>query len=243
MSTLKKVLVGLLVLVGLVVIAIVILAFSFVQGMKGDSEEEKKVRQQAEQYVREHFEAGTTSIYDVLYDNMGNFHFEYAAKVQHETYGTNFLVYLDEDTGQMVDTFIEEKWRNDAEKAIQPYINEKLGESLTSEEMAPIANGDDWDEIQEQLKGKIELYVTFDEHAVAELNVDPNNLVSYNELNIYPDLIRLTIWRDKQDEDERIFNEIITTIQAEGIVQHGNFQVEYIQSGEQLVEETWEKQF
>jgi len=243
MSTLKKVLVGLLIFVGLGVIAIVILAFSFVQGMKGDPKEEEKVRQQAEQYVREHFEAGTTSIYDVLYDNMGNFNFEYAAKVHHETYGTNFLVYLDEDTGEMADTFIEEKWRDDAEKAIQPYINEKLGESLTSKEMAPITNGDDWDEIQKQLKGKIELYVTFDEHAVSELHVDPNNLVSYNELNVFPDSIRLTIWRDKQDEDERIFNEIITTIQAEGIVQHGDFQVEYIQSGEQLAEGTWEKKF
>ena len=60
---------------------------------------------------------------------------------------------------------------------------------------------------------------------------------------MFPDSIRLTIWRDKQDEDERIFNEIITTIRAEGIVQHGDFQVEYIQSGEQLAEGIWEKRF
>ena len=243
MSTLKKVLLGLLIFVGLGVVTLAILAFSFGEAMKSDAKEEEKVRQQAERYLRENFEAGTTSIYDVLFDNMGNFDFEYAAKVHHENYGTNFLVYHDEATGQMVDTFIADKWRDDAEKAIQPYINEMLGESLTSQEMQPIVNGDDWDEIREQLRGKIELYVIFDEHAVAELNVDRNNPVSYNEMNISPDLISLTIWRDKQDDDERKFNDIITTIQTEGIVQHGDFQVEYIQSAEQQVEMPWRKSF
>jgi len=44
MSTLKKVLFGFLIFIGLGIIVIAILAFSFVQAMKADPEEEKKVR-------------------------------------------------------------------------------------------------------------------------------------------------------------------------------------------------------
>ena len=242
MSTSKKVLLGLLIFVGLGVLTIAILAFSFVQAMKSDAKEEEKVRQQAEQYLREHFEAGTTSIYDVLFDNMGNFDFEYAAKVHHENYGTNFLVYHDEDTGQMVDTFISDKWRDDAEKAIQPYINEMLGESLTLKDREPIIDSDDWDEIEAFMKGKVEINVLFDDRIGKELDVDPNNPVSYAELGASPDIIIITIPRKKQANDEAIFNEIIQSIQGEGIV-HGNIRFEYIDMGVPLEEESWEKSF
>ena len=242
MSTLKKVLVGLLIFVGLGVIASVILAFSFVQGMKGDPEEEEKVRQQAEQYLREHFEAGTTSVYDAVYDNMGNSNFEYAANVHHEKYGTNFLVYFDEETGQMMDTFIAHKWRDDAEKAIQPYINEKLGESLTLKDREPIIDSNDWDEIEAFMKGKVEINVLFDDRIGKELDVDPNNPVSYAELGASPDIIIITIPRKKQANDDAIFNEIIQSIQGEGIV-HGNIRFEYIDLGVPLEEEPWERSF
>jgi len=242
MSTLKKVLFGLLIFVGIGVIAIAILAFSFDQAMKGDPDEEEKVRQQAEQYLREHFEAGTTSVYDAVYDNMGNSNFEYAANVHHEKYGTNFLVYFDEETGQMMDTFIAHKWRDDAEKAIQPYINEKLGESLTLKDREPIIDSNDWDEIEAFMKGKVEISVLFDDRIGKELDVDPNNPVSYAELGASPDIIIITIPRKKQANDDAIFNEIIQSIQGEGIV-HGNIRFEYIDLGVPLEEEPWERSF
>ena len=242
MSTLKKVLFGLLIFVGIGVIAIAILAFSFVQAMKSDPDEEEKVRQQAEQYLREHFEAGTTSVYDAVYDNMGNSNFEYAANVHHEKYGTNFLVYFDEETGQMMDTFIAHKWRDDAEKAIQPYINEKLGESLTLKDREPIIDSNDWDEIEAFMKGKVEINVLFDDRIGKEFDVDPNNPVSYAELGASPDIIIITIPRKKQANEDAIFNEIIQSIQGEGIV-HGNIRFEYIDLGVPLEEEPWERSF
>ncbi|WP_286184817.1 hypothetical protein [Bacillus sp. SD075] len=45
--------------------------FSFTQSMKADPDEEKKVLDQAERYLEKTFDEGT-EIYDVLYDNMGN---------------------------------------------------------------------------------------------------------------------------------------------------------------------------
>ena len=243
MSRLKKILIGLLIFVGGIAVAGGVIFFLFVQEMKGDPKEEEKVRQQAEQYVREHFEAGTTSVYDVFYDNMGNFgYFEYAANVHHEEYGTNFLVYFDKEKGQMVDTFISAKWRDEAEKAIQPYINEKLGESLTLRDMEPIIHSDDWDEIEAFMKGKIELNVLFDDGIGKELDVDPNNPVSYTELGASPDIIIVTIPRKKQASDEAIFNDIIQSLQDDGILKHGNIRFEYYDMGVPL-EEDVEKSF
>ena len=243
MSTLKKVLLGLLIFVGSIAIVIAILAFSFVQAMKGDPDEEEKVRKQAEQYVREHFEAGTATVYDAFYDNMGNFDFEYAAGVYNEKYGTDFLVYFDEETEQMTDTFISDKWRDDAEKAIQPYINERLGESLTLKDMEPIIDSDDWDEIEAFMKGKIELSVIFDDKIGKKFGVDLNNPVSYMEAGASPDIIIVTIPRKKQADDEEIFNDIIRALQEDGIIKHGNIRFEYYDMGVPLEEENWERSF
>ncbi|MFE3975258.1 MULTISPECIES: hypothetical protein [unclassified Peribacillus] len=88
---------------------VVILVFSFTKSMKADPEEEKKVRIQAERYLVKNFE-DKTEIYDVLYNNMGNCnYFEYATKVKHKKYGTKFLVYFNDETGEMEDTFLSEK--------------------------------------------------------------------------------------------------------------------------------------
>ncbi|MFE4706060.1 hypothetical protein [Peribacillus simplex] len=94
MSKTKKILLILLGIFSIIVAGVVILVFSFTQSMKADPAEEKKVRDQAERYLGKTFDDGT-EIYDVLYDNMGNRgYFEYAAKVKHEKYDTQFLVFF-----------------------------------------------------------------------------------------------------------------------------------------------------
>lgn len=243
MRILKKVFLGLLIFVGLGVLAVVILAFSFNQAMKSDADEEAKIRDSAEQYIIEHFE-DEVIVYDVLYDNMDNFSgFEYAAKARHETFGTTFLIYRNEETGQLIDTFINDKWEDDAETSIKPYIEEKLGPALTSQESEPIVDGDNWDEIEEQMKGKLEIFVWFDEQVVEEANVDVNNPISYNEVGVAPSLISITIPRNKQTDDDRIFDELIDSFKTDGIFRHGLLRVEYIDMGVPLEEENWEKSF
>lgn len=68
-------------ILGVILIGIGILVVLFLLEMKPDKDKEEKVRIQAEQYLKEHFN-DNFEIYDTLYDNMGNFSFEYAAKVR-----------------------------------------------------------------------------------------------------------------------------------------------------------------
>ncbi len=52
-----------------------------------------------------HYNESEFEIYDVLYDNMGNYTlFDYAAKVRNLNTGEEFLVYYNEQAGQMEDT-------------------------------------------------------------------------------------------------------------------------------------------
>ncbi|MUK90638.1 hypothetical protein GMD78_19975 [Ornithinibacillus sp. L9] len=67
--------------------------------------EEEKVIEQAEEYLEGNYEINQYEIYDVLYDNMGNYGaFEYAAKVRELNSGKDFLVYYNEQTNQMEDS-------------------------------------------------------------------------------------------------------------------------------------------
>lgn len=87
---------------GVLLTMISLLYFSFFLGMTPDKSEEKKVITQAEEYLKTEYPNGNYKIYDVLYDNMGNFdQFEYAAKVRKTDDGEEFLVYFNENAGQM----------------------------------------------------------------------------------------------------------------------------------------------
>ena len=163
MSKTKKVLLTLLGVFSIIFAGVVILVFSFTQSMKADPAEEKKIRDQAERYLGKTFLDGT-EIYDVLYDNMGNRgYFKYAAKVKHEKYDTQFLVFFNDETGEMEDTFLSDKWQDDAEKEIRPYVEKELGDVLISKEMGNFAESEDWDEIQEEIGDYNQLLLIFDE--------------------------------------------------------------------------------
>lgn len=93
--------------------------------MKADSKEEEIIRSNAEEYLKATF-TDEMEIYDVLFDNMGNQeNFDYAAKIRDTQSGTEFLVYVNDDTGEVEDSFIAAKWRDDTELALKPYIDEK----------------------------------------------------------------------------------------------------------------------
>lgn len=242
-SKTKKTLLILLVIFLFILAGVVILMYSFTQGMKGDPVEEKKVRVQAEQYLVEYFKE-ETHVYDVLYDNMGNFdEFEYAAKVREEKYGTEFLVYSNVHTGKMEDSFISDKWRNDLEKEIKPYIEEKIGDVKSSVEMKEITDSNNYEEIQAKIGDSSELVVLFDREIGRELAIDPNHPKSYKEYDVAP-FIHLTIHRKKQDSDENDFNSMIQSIKTDGALVHGELIVNYDSTdGVSLEDDEWRKAF
>ncbi|EKN71625.1 hypothetical protein BABA_00430 [Neobacillus bataviensis LMG 21833] len=170
-------------ILGVIVVGIGILIFSFVQGMKPDKDQEEKIKIQAKQYLAEKFNENF-EIYDTLYDNMGNFEFEYAAKVRDKNTHTQFLVYYDDETEQMVDTYIADKWEDDVERDIRPYIKETFGE-------------------------KADFFVYIDDEIGKELGIDPAHAGSYKDFKVTP-TIHIKLPRKKSTDDEKCIEEFIS---------------------------------
>lgn len=213
----NKILKVTLIIFGVIILGIAILIFSFVQAMKPDKEEEEKVILQAEEYLEDKFN-DDFEIYDALYDNMGNFNFEYAAMARDKRSHTQFFVYYDEETKQMVDTYTADKWADDLESEIRPYIKENFGETT-------------------------EIYVYYDDEIGRELGIDAANPGSYKDFNVAP-TIRITIPRKKNANDENLFNEFISFLKSEDKLQQGTVIVGYVaENGEILEDNEWSKEF
>ncbi|TCI47958.1 MULTISPECIES: hypothetical protein [unclassified Exiguobacterium] len=207
-----------LIIVGVIVLGISVLAFSFVQSMKPDKDEEEKVKQQAEIYLEEHFD-DQFEIYDVYFDNMGNFNFDYAAEVVDKRNQTRFFVYYDETTRQMIDTYAADKWADELEKEITPYVKQNFGDTT-------------------------DVFALYDEEIGNKLGLEPSNPGSYKEHDAVP-TIGITLRRKKQDDDEALFNDFISYLKTEDKLQHGYVMVDYIAENGELLEENygWNKEF
>lgn len=131
---------------GLIIGGIVILVLFFVQGMKPDKSKEKEVRLQAEQYLAANFENDDYEIYDVLYDNMGNYgYFDYAAKVRNQDGSKVFLIYYNKDREQLEDSLTVEKQAdyimNEVKPLLMAYMNDQFGEEADPSVKYSISEG------------------------------------------------------------------------------------------------------
>ncbi|WP_286184818.1 hypothetical protein [Bacillus sp. SD075] len=163
--------------------------------------------------------------------------------MKYEKYGTPFLVFFNDETGEMEDTFLSDKWQDDAEKEIRPHVENELGDVLISMEMEVIAESEDLDEMQEEIGDYNQLLLVFDEGLGKELRIDPNKPGSYKDYEVSP-TIRITLSRKKQKADEDRFTEIINALKEDGVIKHGNMIVDYISTnGVPLEEEEWSKSF
>lgn len=213
----KKILVILLSIIGVVILGFAMLIISFRMGMKPDPDREAEIRAQADSYLDENFNEDF-EVFDTLYDNMGNFAFEYAAKVRDVQSGTEFLVYPHNGTDEMVDTYISKRWADDIEQAIRPYVIQQFG-------------------------NRTELHVFIDDEVGRKLKIDPLDPGSYQDHSIAP-TIRLAIPRERKPGDEQLFTDFISYMKEEGIVSHGQLIVGYVaETGEILEDEEWAEEF
>jgi hypothetical protein len=202
---------------GVILLGIGLLIVAFVLEMKPDKDEEEKIKIQAEQYLEDKFN-DNFEIYDTLYDNMGNFGFEYAAKVRDKTTNTQFLVYYDDEAEQMVDTYIADKWADDLETEIRPFIKENFGKTT-------------------------DLHVFFINDKIGqELGIEPVNPRSYKEFDV-ASIIRITVPRKRSGGDEKILNEFISFLKNEDKLQHGSVIMEYIAENGVILDDEWSKGF
>lgn len=204
-------------ILGVILIGIGIIVVVFQLEMKPDKDKEKEVRIQAEQYLEDNFN-DNFEIYDTLYDNMGNFGFEYAAKVRDKKTNIEFLAYYDDETKQMVDTYIVDKWEKDLKSEIRPFIEESFGETT-------------------------DFFVYFTNDNIGrELDIDPLKPKSYKEFDVAP-IIRITVHRKKSDDDEKILNELIASLKSEDKLKHGLFAMSYIDEKGVILDDEWHKDF
>ena len=206
-----------LIVFGVILLGIAILVFSFLQSMKPDKDKEEKVKIQAEKYLEDKFN-NNFEIDDILYDNMGNFNFEYGAKVRDKRNNVTFFVYYSEAKEKMVDTYAADKWADDLEHEIGPYIKDKFGEIT-------------------------DFHVYYDDEVGEELGIDSANPGSYKDFNVAPK-IRINIPRKKSNEDEKLFNEFISFLESEDKLQQGTVIIGYVaENGVILEDDEWSKEF
>lgn len=208
-----KITLGILIVI---LVGIGLLAVAFVLEMKPDKAEEEKIKTQAEQYLEKNFN-DDFEIFDTLYDNMGNFEFEYAAKARDKNTNIQFLVYQDVETSLMVDTYITAKWENDLESEIRPFIKGTFGDST-------------------------DLFVFFDDKIGQEFNIDPAHPGSYKKYDVSP-AIRISVPRKKSGSDEKNIDELITFLKNEVKLQNGSVIMEYIAEKGAILDDEWGKEF
>lgn len=66
-----------------------------------------------------------------MFDNMGNFPFEYATTTVDAVAGIEFFFYADETTEEVVDTFRESKLEDDVTDVIEDSIMTVFGRDVT----------------------------------------------------------------------------------------------------------------
>ncbi|USK60565.1 hypothetical protein [Peribacillus asahii] len=206
---------GFFLVIGIGIVGIGIIIFSFIQDTRSDPDEEAKVKEQAQQYLDQTFNY-ETEIFDTLYDNMGNFNFEYAAKVESKKDHIQFLVYLNNESNEMEDSYISEKWTKELETIIQPPLERKLGKLDASQ------------------------FLVFYDHSVGStFNIDPNKPSSYKDSLASP-AIKISLDRKPEAGDEKLFNELVSIIKKESQLKHASITLNYIdKKGVILDEKEW----
>ncbi|WP_258232136.1 hypothetical protein [Priestia megaterium] len=200
----KRVAKGLVLIFSIVIIVVVGAIFIFNQSLKPDEDKEEKVKVEAKKYLKTHF-TDSTVIYDTLYDNMGNFPFEYAAKVTNEKDQTNFLVYYNDEVNEMEDSYVSSKWESQLEKKVRPYVTQKFN---------PLD----------------ELVVFYDAKVGKTYNINPDTATSYKDYNASPS-ITISIARKPKKEDADTFSEMVSFLKKEAELKHGTVTLNYVKKG------------
>ncbi|MBU8851457.1 hypothetical protein C2I27_09355 [Priestia megaterium] len=200
----KRVAKGLVLIISIVIIVVVGAIFIFNQSLKPDEDKEEKVKVEAKKYLKTHF-TDSTVIYDTVYDNMGNFPFEYAAKVTNEKDQTNFLVYYNDELNEMEDSYVSSKWESQLEKKVRPYVTQKFN---------PLD----------------ELVVFYDAKVGKTYNINPDTATSYKDYNASPS-ITISIARKPKKEDAETFSEMVSFLKKEAELKHGTVTLNYVKKG------------
>ncbi|HWO97234.1 MAG TPA: hypothetical protein VNM45_13060 [Bacillus sp. (in: firmicutes)] len=184
-------------ILGVIVLGIGLLVVTFVLEMKPDKDREEQVRSQAEQYLEDKFN-DSFEIYDTLYDNMGNFEFEYAAKVRSED-NIEFLVYFNEEKKRMEDSYIAEKWARNLYNGLNPYLKNNISDIE-------------------------EVFVMFDDEVGSIYNLSYKNPGEYKDYEVSATVL-ITLSRNLNDNDQNLLNDVTDYLKTELKVKHATVEI------------------
>ncbi|RPF52266.1 hypothetical protein [Aquisalibacillus elongatus] len=200
MNTNKKLLITGLIVVVLLVGIIVYLSYL---GLKQDPEKSNEVKEEARQYLEENYNTNY-EINDILYDNVDVYEqFSYAAMVELPDTPYQVLVFEDSESGEYTDSYVAETWEHELETYLLEQLNEAYGK----------------DQIQE-------VWLTYPKNIGQELGLGYPDVPSVKEFDVKP-IIRITLDRGEEDQDEEKLDRIIENLQTDLNVDGGSINLSY----------------
>lgn len=205
----KRWIIGIASLIGVIGGSALLMTFAFTQDMNSDGTKETEVQRKAKTYLEQHLpEAKVTGS---LYDNMGNFPFEYAARAIDEKTNTEFFVYQQEESGRFVDSYHASLWEDRLERRIPSPTLEQLNNQLSVTVLY------DNDKIQQLGNAR------FDSKAYLRTEVAPTILISVPRKQSEQDKTQITAWAKSLREQK--------------ILQYMTVKVDYVSEKGELLED------
>lgn len=201
------------VIIGIIVIGIIVYNLS----MKPSKVKTEEIQRDAKSYIEEHFD-DSVRLYGTLYDNMGNMGYDYAAKAEDKKTGTQFVIYRNDETNKLVDTYVSQKWSDDVRKDVLPYVHKKFGK-------------------------KADVLAYYNDEIGEKLHLSPSTMGSYKNRDVYA-TVRVTLPRKKKSTDNQQFKEMVSYLEQDLKIKSGQLIVGYVaENGEILEENEWHKTF
>lgn len=185
------------------------MTYAFTQDMDSDETREAEIQQKAKTYLEKHLpEAKVTGS---LYDNMGNFPFEYAARAIDEKTNIEFFVYQQEKSGTLIDSYHASLWEDQLERRIPSPRLEQLTDQLSVTVLYKN------DKIQRLGDAR------FDSKAYLRKEVAPTLLVDVPRKRHEQDKAQVTAWAKSLREQQ--------------ILQHMTVKIDYVSKKGELLED------
>ncbi|MFZ0075517.1 MAG: hypothetical protein WAL00_05325 [Exiguobacterium undae] len=210
MKLMKRLIIVIFSLIGVIGCGVVILVFTFWQDAKPDVAQEEKIKSEAKIYLEKQKYLPDARVTGSVYDSMGNFSFEYAARAVDEKTNTEFLIYQTEESGTFVDSYHASLWEDRLERSITSPTLEKLDEELIVRVLY------DNDEIQQLGTDR------FDSNAYLRADVAPTILIDVPRKRHEQDKVQITAWAKSLREQK--------------ILRHMTVKVDYVSKKGELLE-------
>ncbi|WP_290786325.1 hypothetical protein [Exiguobacterium sp. UBA7533] len=210
MKLMKRLTILLFSLIGVIGCGIVILVFSFWQSTKPDAEEEAKIKNEAKVYLEKQKYLNEARVTGSVYDSMGNFSFEYAARAIEEKTNTEFFVYQQEESGRFVDSYHASLWEDRLERRIpSPTL--------------------------EQLNNQLSVTILYDNDKIQQLGNARFDSKAYLRKEVAPTLL-VDVPRKRHEQDKAQVTAWAKSLREQKILQHMTVKVDYVSEKGELLE-------